>query len=63
MTEAILQSIDEGFGGRIGLHSLPRAEKFYQEEWGMKSLGPDPKYDGLIYFEMTAERAAEFLSQ
>lgn len=61
ITEAILHSQDEGFGGRIGLHSLPKAEKYYREQFKMESLGPDPDYYGLTYFEMTAERATEFL--
>ena len=63
MAEAIFHSEAEGFGGRIGLHSLPSAEEFYRTEWGMESLGPDPNYNGLTYFEMTTERAAVFLSQ
>ena len=62
MTEAIFHSNDEGFGGRIGLHSLPTAEKFYRTQWGMESLGPDPDYYGLTYFELTTERATEFMS-
>ncbi|MNM13350.1 hypothetical protein D3C81_235400 [compost metagenome] len=62
MTEAIFHSNDEGFGGRIGLHSLPAAEKFYRTQWGMESLGPDPDYYGLTYFELTTERATEFMS-
>ncbi|MGF6812761.1 hypothetical protein OKW30_007978 [Paraburkholderia sp. Clong3] len=28
----------------------------------MESLGPDPNYSNLLYFEMTTERATEFLS-
>ncbi len=61
MTEAILQSKDEGFVGRIGLHALPRAAEFYRTQWGMVSLGPDPHYHGLHYFEMPSERAIELL--
>lgn len=61
ITEAILHSRDEGFGGRIGLHSLPKAEKYYLEQLRMEPLGPDPNYYGLTYFEMTTERATEFL--
>lgn len=62
MTEAIFHSNDEGFGGRVGLHSLPTAEQFYRTQWGMESLGPDPDYYGLTYFELTTERATEFMS-
>jgi len=63
MTEAIIHSEAEGFGGRVGLHSLPNAEDFYRTQWKLESLGPDPNYHNLIYFEMTTERAIEFLSQ
>ncbi len=61
MLEAILHSHAEGFGGRIGLHSLPNAEEFYRVEWQMEALGPDPAYGGLTYFEMTTKRATEFV--
>jgi hypothetical protein len=62
MLEAILQSSEEGFGGRIGLHALPGAESFYRDEWGMESLGVDPNYSDLHYFEMTTQQASELLS-
>ncbi len=62
ITEAILHSQDEGFDGRVGLHSLPGAEKLYQNKFGLDCLGPDPAYDGLPYFELTAQRAAELLA-
>lgn len=58
MTEAILISKAEGFDGRIGLHSLPQANGFY-EKWGMTSLGPEKS--GLVYYELTAEKANEHL--
>ena len=62
MAEAIFHSDDEGFGGRIGLHSLPQSEEFYRTQWKMESLGPDTSFGGLVYFELTTERATEFLS-
>ena len=40
-----------GFSGRVGLHSLPGAEGFYANTCQMISLGHDPKYDNLVYFE------------
>ena len=40
-----------GFAGRIGLHSLPGTESFYEKTCQMMSLGPDPDYDNLVYFE------------
>lgn len=61
VTEAVIRSLDEGFDGRIGLHSLPGAESLYQK-LKMDCLGPDPAYDGLLYFEMTPQQAAALLS-
>jgi hypothetical protein len=58
ITEAILQRQEEGFAGGIDLHALPRSEGFYRTQWRMESLGPDPLYSDLHYFEMTSERAA-----
>jgi hypothetical protein len=57
---AIETSVDVGFKGRIGLHSLQQAEPWY-ERIGMTGLGPDSKKSGLKYYEMTAPQAAEFL--
>jgi hypothetical protein len=56
-------SVDEGFKGRIGLHSLPQADDFYRKRCGMTDLGPDPAYQNLRYFEMTAEQARAFLEE
>lgn len=39
-----------GFGGLVGLHSLPGAEAFYRK-MGMSDLGVDDEKDGLRYFE------------
>jgi hypothetical protein len=61
LTEAILLSKDEGFEGRLGLHALPGAVDFYGKKCGMDSLGNDPGYHSLPYFEMTAEQAASFM--
>lgn len=62
ITAAVALSEDEGFKGRIGLHSLPQADSFYRKI-GMTDLGPDPAYQDLRYFEMTAERARAFLEE
>jgi len=59
---AIALSEDEGFKGRIGLHSLPQADAFYGKI-GMTDLGPDPAYQNLRYFEMTAAQARAFLKE
>jgi hypothetical protein len=57
---AVQMSLDLGFKGRIALHSLPRAEAFY-ERHGMKAHGIDPHKEHLKYYEMTAEAAKKFL--
>lgn len=59
---AIQVSRDEGYRGRLGLHSLPQAEPFYRDVVGMQDFGPDDSYPGrLRYFEMTAKAADDFL--
>ena len=62
MTATIALSEEEGFKGRIGLHSLPQADDFYRR-CGMTDLGPDQAYQNLRYFEMTAEQARALLEE
>jgi len=57
---AIEVSRDQEFRGRIGLHSLPSAERFYGDACGMTDLGLDGTYEGLRYFEMTSVQADAF---
>lgn len=57
---AIAISLEAEFKGRIGLHSLPQAEGFY-ERHGFQCLGPDPKREDLKYYELSPEAAAEFM--
>jgi GNAT superfamily N-acetyltransferase len=59
---AITLSEQEGFKGRIGLHSLPQADEFYRK-LGMTDLGSDPAYQNLRYFEMTSEQARAFFGK
>ena len=60
---AVEASREEGFKGRVALHSLPQAVPFY-ERCGMTNLGPDPSYPSrLPYFEMTPEQADLFLKK
>lgn len=59
---AVQLSLEEGFRGRLGLHSLPQAETFYANNCEMTDLGLDQKKEGLRYFEMTLTQAAAFLS-
>jgi len=46
--------------GRLGLHALPQAERFYREDCGMTDFGVDEDVEGLRYFEMTEEQATAF---
>lgn len=64
VASAIQLSIDNGFKGRIGLHSLSQAEQFYKG-CAMTDLGldPSPKAQNLRYFEMTQEQAEAFLTR
>ena len=61
LTEAIIRSLDEGFEGRVGLHSLPGAEPLYRK-FEMECLGPDEDYDDLPYYELTPQRATQLLA-
>lgn len=62
LREAVLLSKREEFGGRVGLHSLPQAEKFYQGPCGMEPMGRDAAKENLMYFELTTEGAERFLN-
>ena len=57
---AIQLSRDNGFRGRVGLHSLPQAESFYYS-CGMTDLDIDPAVENLHYFEMTPVQSQAFL--
>src|SRR5690606_27231869 len=60
LREAILQSLDEGFHGRVGLHSLPQSERFYTD-CGMTGMARDAAKQNLLYFEMTREAATRYM--
>ena len=62
MRIAVQLSYDEGFQGRVGLHALDQAEKFYRSKCLMQECGPDPDYHNLPYYEMTREIASQFTS-
>lgn len=64
MAAAIHQSLDEGFKGRLGLHSLPQADTWYADRLGLLDLGLDlDRYQGrLKYFEATPQIAATILN-
>lgn len=59
---AIRLSIQEGFRGRVGLHSLPQSEDFYERVCRMVRLERDIHVQNLYYFELTAEAANAFLT-
>ncbi len=48
--EAVAISREQGYGGRIGLHSLPQSIEFYHR-LGLTYLFDDADYEGLPYFE------------
>jgi hypothetical protein len=60
LREAVNRSIELGYRGRVGLHSLPQVEPFYERKCGLVGCGPDSEYYGLVYFEFTAERGTAF---
>lgn len=63
LMEAVIRfSQDEGYHGRVGLHSLPQSEQFY-ERCGMTKLKHDPKKENLRYYEMTRQQAMAFLNR
>lgn len=59
---AISLSVDLGFAGRIGLHSLPQSESWYRAAGGFTDLGFDSSKK-MHYFEMTESDAAAFVSE
>lgn len=60
MRRAVEISMDLGFNGRVGLHSLPGSESFYAR-YDMTNFGQDPKKQDLTYFEMTPAQAAALI--
>jgi len=61
MEAAVRKSMDEGFKGRLALHSLPLAEPFYQNVCEMIPVGKDPGKQDLLWFEYTSDQATKFL--
>ena len=61
MREAVSQSIDEGFHGRVGLHALQQAEQFYSRVCGMTRVEEEPGAGPLVYFEFTRAQGRAFL--
>jgi hypothetical protein len=61
MTEAVQISVEAGLEGRVGLHSLPQSELFY-EKCKMTKLGPDPAYYDLTCFEFSGRQGVDWLA-
>lgn len=57
---AIELSLEMEFRGRIGLHSLSRAEPFYRDKCEMTPVERDADHNNMIYFEMTEKQAEAF---
>ncbi len=57
---AVETSRAAGFKGRVGLHSLRKAEHFYEKRCGFTRLGPDSSHQDLTYFEMTETQANDY---
>lgn len=58
---AIRLSIDQGFNGRIGLHSLATSESWYRDVLRLTDCGYDTGKK-MRYFEMTDEQATAFFT-
>lgn len=60
LATAVSLSIENGFGGRLGLHALPTSERWYSETCGLSDLGYDDKKK-MKYFEFNEVQAKAFL--
>jgi hypothetical protein len=47
---ARIRSVELGYGGRVGLHSLRSSEQFYENQ-GMTNFGSEEEYEDMTYFE------------
>ena len=59
---AVSLSVELGFKGRIGLHSLPQSESWYRDEAKFATDGYDES-KSMHYFELTEELAQAFLGE
>lgn len=62
---AIGLSLEVGYEGRVGLHSLPNpiTERFYERSCKMTPVLRDPQMQDLQYFETTPTQAQMFLAE
>jgi hypothetical protein len=61
MEAAVRFSVDSGYGGRVGLHALPSAQRFYERLWFV-NLGNDAAVEDLAYYELTASTSMKILN-
>lgn len=59
LRHALVRSEELGYRFRLGLHSLPGSETWY-ERLQLLDYGPDETYNGLKYFEFTEEGGRAF---
>jgi hypothetical protein len=62
LAQAVGTSMEEGFGGRVGLHALPSAAGWYRKH-ELVSFGSDVDYQNLEYFEMGEAGAKKFVQR
>lgn len=62
IAEVVRLSLETGLDGRVGLHSLPQAESFYESRCRMTNFGEDPGYYDLTDFEFVGQDAIEWLA-
>lgn len=64
MAAAVSASVDAGFKGRVGLHSLPQSEQWYRDVCSMSDVGLGiPSIEKLNYFEFTEQQAKDFIKK
>ena len=59
---AVRKSLEEGFKGRLALHSLNSSERFYTDVCGMTAVSRDPAKQNLLWCEFTPEQSDNFLN-
>lgn len=59
---AVYQSLFDGSNGRVGLHALAQAARFYSDVCGMIPLGTDEEHEDLEYFELSEAQAMYLLN-
>lgn len=62
LKEIVAQSFEQGFQGRVGLHSLPQSELFYRQVCGMTALSRERHHQDLLYLELSRDGARAFLN-